>query len=281
MPTQHAHRLRFVFVTVAVLYVGLIGMIPLLDWLVLYPTTEPLPAGKAVRRTIAFAKGELEIWVSRSPAARVSTHPDFYLLCFYGNASRAELGVERDANLLGDKSLEVWGVNYPGYGGSTGPARLTKIGPSALMAFDSLAAIADGRPIVLLGYSLGTTAALYVAANRRVSGVVLQDPLALRQMILGQHGWWNLWLLAGPLALKVPIALDNVANAKAVQAPGIIVVDELDELVPPKYQALVIEAYAGNKQVVSVPDGVHISVLAGSALSRVQNWIERLVLVSK
>jgi len=144
-----------------------------------------------------------------------------------------------------------------------------------------LAAIADGRPIVLLGYSLGTTAALYVAANRRVSGVVLQDPLALRQMILGQHGWWNLWLLAGPLALKVPIALDNVANAKAVQAPGIIVVDELDELVPPKYQALVIEAYAGNKQVVSVPDGVHISVLAGSALSRVQNWIERLVLVSK
>ena len=271
----------YVFATLAVLYLSLVTMIPWLDWLVLYPTTAPVPAGKAVHRTIAVASGDLEVWVSSSPLARVSGHPDFYLLCFYGNASRAEFGADADANLFPDQSLEVWAVNYPGYGGSTGPARLAKIGPVALAAFDALASIAGGRPIILLGLSLGTTVALYVAAHRRVAGVILQDPLALREMILGRHGWWNLWLLAGPLALKVPRELDSVANAKAVQAPGIIVTDQLDEVVPPKYQALVIQAYAGSKQVVSVPRGHHLSELTGSALLQVQNWTEKVLLVSK
>ena len=271
----------YVFVTLAVLYISLVTMSPWLDRLVLYPTTEPVPAGKAVRRTVSVASSDLEVWVSSSRLARVSGQPDFYLLCFYGNASRAEFGADADANLFPDQSMEVWAVNYPGYGGSTGPARLAKIGPAALAAFDVLASIAGGRPIILLGLSLGTTAALYVAAHRRVAGVILQDPLALREMILGRHGWWNLWLLAGPLALKVPPELDSVANAKAVQAPGIIVTDQLDEVVPPKYQALVIRAYAGSKQVVPVPSGHHLSDLTGWALLQVQNWTEKLLLVSK
>jgi hypothetical protein len=256
-------------------------MLPLLDWLVLYPTTEAVPAGKAVRRTVSVASGDLEVWVSSSPRAGVSGRPDFYLLCFYGNASRAEFGADTDANLFPDRSVEVWGVNYPGYGGSTGPARLAKIGPAALAAFDTLASISEGRPIIPLGYSLGTTAALYVAAHRRVAGLILQDPLALREMILGHHGWWNLWLLAGPLALKVPRDLDSIANAKAVRVPGIFVVDELDEVVPPKYQAFVIQAYAGDKQVVSVPRGLHISALAGSPLLQVQSWLKKLLLVTR
>ncbi len=166
---------------------------------------------------------------------------------------------------------------YPGFGGSTGPARLAKVGPAALTALDALAAIAGDKPIMVVGYSFGPTAALCVAAHRPVAGVILQDSPALRQMIVGEHGWWNLWLLAGPLALRVPAALDSVGNAKAAQAPAIFLVDELDTAVPPKYQKLVIQAYAGKKEVVSVPDGHHVAPLAGSALSQVQKWAETLL----
>ena len=120
--------------------------------------------------------------------------------------------------------------------------------------------------------SCSTVPALYVGAHRPVAGVILQDAPALRQMIVGEYGWWNLWLLAGPLALKVPAALDSVANAKAVHVPAIFLVDELDTTVPPKYQHLVIQAYAGKKQVMSEPDGHHVAPLARPALSRVQNW---------
>ena len=120
---------------------------------------------------------------------------------------------------------------------------------------------------MLAGYSFGTAAALYVAAHRPVAGVILQDAPALRQLIVGEYGWWNLWLLAGPLSLKIPGALDSIANAKAAPVPAIFLIDELDTTVPPKYQDLVIQAYTGTKQVISVPDAHHVAPLRGSVLS--------------
>src|ERR1700730_6520719 len=98
-------------------------------------------------------------------------------------------------------------MNYPGYGGSTGPAR---IGPAALAAFDAIKESARDRPIVLFGASIGTAAALHIAAHRPVTGLILHNPPAIRPMILRQFGWWNLWLLAGPVALQIPRDLDNV-----------------------------------------------------------------------
>ncbi|HTD15042.1 MAG TPA: hypothetical protein VK673_07670 [Chthoniobacterales bacterium] len=69
--------LRFIVLVALVLYIGLLTIIPVLDSCVLYPTTEPVDAGKAVRRTVSFGKGELEIWVRGQPgpslpAARIS-----------------------------------------------------------------------------------------------------------------------------------------------------------------------------------------------------------------
>jgi hypothetical protein len=104
-----------------------------------------------------------------------------------------------------------------------------------------------------------------------------QDAPALRQMIIGQYGWWNLWLLAGPLALKVPATLASVANAKATYVPAIFLVDELDSTVPPSYQRLVIHAYAGTKEVISVPKAHHVTPLAGSGLSRVHHWADNVL----
>jgi fermentation-respiration switch protein FrsA (DUF1100 family) len=277
--SRRMHYFRVIVLAALVLYINLLTIFPVLDSFVLFPTTEPVSAGNAVRRTVSFEKGDLEIWISRSTQPSASSRPDLYLLCFDGNASRAEDGVQID--LFPEKSVEVWGVNYPGFGGSTGPARLAKVGPATLAAFDALAGIAGDRPIMLVGYSFGTTAALYVAAHRPVVGAFLQDAPALRQMIIGEHGWWNLWLLAGPLALKIPAALDSVANAKAAQVPAIFLVDELDTAVPPKYQNLVIQAYAGKKQVISVPDGCHVAPLADSALSQVQKWAETLLVASR
>src|SRR5213076_1731280 len=114
--------------------------------------------------------------------------------------------------------VEVWGVNYPGFGGSSGPARLARIGPASLAAYDELRKVAGTRPIFVFGASLGSTADLHIAAQRPVAGLILHNPPAIRQMILRQFGWWNLWLLAGPLALQIPRELDSIANARASRA---------------------------------------------------------------
>ena len=38
-------------------------------------------------------------------------------------------------------------------------------------------------------------------------------------MILRRFGWWNLWLLAGPVALQIPMDLDSIADLHSLVAP--------------------------------------------------------------
>src|SRR6476646_810405 len=131
------------------------------DPLIIFPTRAPMDAGAAVRRTIPFENGDLEIWTTQSQSARQQGRADIFILRFYGNADRAERWPAVEAEMWRDRAVEIWGMNYPGFGGSTGPVRLSKIGPAALAAFDELKQYAADRPIVPFGVSIGATAALH------------------------------------------------------------------------------------------------------------------------
>jgi uncharacterized protein len=260
----------------AVLYVTVMGLAPWPDQLVLFPTTNRIDAGAAVRKAIPFQKGELEIWTARSAMARLREQPDIFVLRFYGNADRADRWVALEAEMWNHRAVEVWGMNYPGFGGSTGPARLAKMGPAALTAFDELQKVAGNRPIVVYGASIGTTTALHIAANRKFAGLILHNPVAMRQIILRQFGWWNLWLFAGPMAYKVPRELDSVANARASHVPGIFLLAENDEVIAPRFQRLVVDAYAGEKRIIPLPGAHHNDPIEGTALAefhRALDWL--------
>jgi pimeloyl-ACP methyl ester carboxylesterase len=251
----------------AVLYLVLITLAPLPDRLILFPTTNRLDAGTATRKSTPFRSGELEIWTARSALAQQSGQPEIYVLRFYGNADRADRWVAAEAEMWNNRSVEIWGMNYPGFGGSTGPARLARLGPAALTAFDELKKTAGERPIIVFGASLGTTTALHIAAHRKIAGLILHNPPPLRQIILRQFGWWNLWLFAGPMAQKIPADLDSVANARAIHVPAIFLLAENDEVVAPKFQRLVVDAYAGEKRIIPLPGAGHNSPIENTALA--------------
>lgn len=247
------------------------------DHLILFPSRAPINAGNAVRKTIPFENEQLEVWTAQSQPARSNGNADVYVLRFYGNADRAERWPAAEAEIWNNRAIEIWGLNYPGFGGSTGPARLSKIGPAALAAFDELRRRAGDRPIVPFGTSIGATAALYVAAHRPVAGLILQNPPPLREMILRRFGWWNLWLLAGPVALQIPKDLDSLANAKAIHAPTIFLLAEKDEIVLPRYHRLVVDAYAGEKRVISLRGAYHNDPIEGAALADLNNALDWLL----
>jgi pimeloyl-ACP methyl ester carboxylesterase len=259
------------------LYFGVILFGHLPDHLILFPTKAPISAGGAVRKTVLFQNGELEVWAAQSRRAQQKGAADIYVLRFYGNADRAERWAAAEAEMWNDRAVEVWGMNYPGFGGSTGPARLSRIGPAALAAFDELQRHASGRPIVAFGASIGTTAALHVAAQRPIAGLILHNPPPMREMILRQFGWWNLWLLAGPLALQIPRDLDSVANAKAIRAPAIFLLAERDEVVAPRYHRLVVNAYAGEKRVIALRGAYHNDPIEGTALAELYGALDWLL----
>src|SRR5258705_8310882 len=187
------------------------------DRLILFPTRSPIDVGGAVRKTIPFENGELEIWTAQSRRARQQGRADVFILRFYGNADRADRWPAMEAEMWNDRAVEIWGMNYPGFGGSTGPARLARIGPAAVAAFDALRHEAADAPIVAYGASIGATAALHVATSRPagIAGLILHNPPPLREMILRQFGWWNLRLLAGPPPLRNPRGLPLLSKARA------------------------------------------------------------------
>jgi uncharacterized protein len=262
---------------IGIVYLAAMFLTHLPDHLILFPTRAPIDAGGASRKTIPFENGQLEVWIAQSQLARSKGNADIYVLRFYGNADRAERWPAAEAGMWSDRAVQIWGVNYPGFGGSTGPVRLSKIGPAALAAFDELKRHAVDRPIVPFGTSIGATAALHVAAHRPVVGLILQNPPPLREMILRRFGWWNLWLLAGPVALQIPRKLDSIENAKAIRAPAIFLLAEKDEVVPPRYHRLVVDAYAGEKRVISLRRAYHNDPIEGTALADLNHGLEWLL----
>jgi pimeloyl-ACP methyl ester carboxylesterase len=180
------------------------------------------------------------------------------------------------ANGWGSRPVELWGMNYPGCGGSEGPTRVAAVGPDALAVYDALRQPAGSRPIYIDGSSLGTTAALCVAAQRPVAGLILRNPPPLRQLILGHYGWWNLWLLAIPTSMQIPAELDSIANAARCRSPAIFVLSGADQVVPPRYHRMVVNAYSGPKQIIDVPGASHNDPLpkeAGDQLQRAMDWL--------
>ena len=87
------------------LYFGVIFFGHLPDHLILFPTKAPIAAGSAVRKTVPFQNGELELWTAQSRRAQQQSCADIYVLCFYGNADRAERGVAAEAEMWNDRAV--------------------------------------------------------------------------------------------------------------------------------------------------------------------------------
>lgn len=226
------------------------------DRLILMPTTRPMHLADETRRTIESPSGEVEIWSTRSTAAH-DREPEGYVLAFVGNGSRAENELVRIGPMWSKIPVEIWAMNYPGYGGSQGEALLKNIPPAALAAYDALAKVADGKPIFLSGHSLGTTVAIGLAAQRPVAGLVLHNPPPLRHLIVERYGWFNLWIGAAWVASAVPPGMRSITNAPNCHEPAVFLLASKDTIVPPAYQAMVVQAYAGPKHLVHLPEYLH------------------------
>jgi hypothetical protein len=265
---------RGIVAGVVLAYVVVLAVPGCADELVLHPSRSAADAHGAIRRVVPFQGHELEIWTARSPGAR-GREPEAFVLEFCGSATRAEWITEYVAERFGERPVEAWVMNYPGFGGSTGKCLLKDLPAAADVAYSEVANVAGDRPIFLCGNSFGSAPALYLAARRPCAGVIVQNPPAIREVIMGEHGWWNLWLLAWPVSKKVPEELDSIKNAAGVHVPGVFIMSDGDGTVPPKYQKRIEEAYAGEKRVIPVK-GDHFTEVAGEAGKQLQGDIDWL-----
>jgi uncharacterized protein len=247
---------------------------PLTSRLLLFPSRAELDLGRAQRVMLPHPEGDIETIRARSPGA-LAAAPRAIVLRFYGNADRADRWVELEAEGFGRTPVEIWGVNYPGFGRSPGRASLAGVARAADVALE--AAERRGLPVLAMGTSMGTTAALHLAARGRVRALFLHNPPPLRQLIRGRFGWWNLWLLAGPVAWGVPSSLDSLENARRSTAPMVLLSSEKDDTVPFEYQTAVFDAYAGPKERLVVPGARHNDPAPSDLWRRVRELLARRI----
>jgi pimeloyl-ACP methyl ester carboxylesterase len=209
---------------------------------------------------LPFGRGSIEIW-TRTVGATDWDDVDVFVLKFSGTAGRAERATYHPMDYWTDLRAELWSFNPPGYGGSTGTASLNTLAAAAATAYRELADIAQGRPIIVMGNSLGTVAALYLSANFPVAGLVLRNPPPVRQLIVGRHGWWNLWVASWLIAQRVPRQICSISNAARSHCPAVFLSSRRDKTVPPQFHDRIIDAYRGPHRVLELKEAEHATSL--------------------
>ena len=264
-----------IFIALILVYAAVMSFGGCADRLLLHPSTDHADAGRAVARFIDVDGRRVEVFTARSPAA-ADREPEGFVLEFCGNATRAEHITQFVADRWKDHPVEVWVMNYPGFGRSDGPAKLGSIPRAALATYDELKHVASDRPIFLAGNSMGACPALYVASRRPCAGLILQNPPPLRRLILARHGWWNLWLVAVPVTMQVPAELNALDIAPRVTAPAVFIIGERDTLVPPAYQRLIVAAYGGSARIISLSTVGHWESLPPDGEQELRRAIDQL-----
>lgn len=181
-------------------------------------------------------------------------HPAPAVLSFCGNAEEQTAFFLWAATGLPQVSLA--GLDYRGYGASAGRPSERAVKADALVAYDALSArLGQGVPIVVMGRSLGSGVAAYVAANRPVAGVILVTPYdSLAAVGQERHP-------LAPVAALMKHPFDVLPDAARVTAPALLLVAGADTLVPPSHAARLAEHWPGPKEVRTIDGTTHATIL--------------------
>lgn len=142
-------------------------------------------------------------------------------------------------------------VAYRGYGPSDGRPGEEEILGDALAIIDDVKARYPSSSIYLMGRSLGSGVACYVASKRQVEGTILITPydslVAIAQSVYP-------WL---PVSSLLRHRFESVKYAPLVQSPFLIFYGGKDTVVPPARTERLLEYIKSEKKVVYIERADH------------------------
>jgi hypothetical protein len=192
----------------------------------------PLPRG-ADRLEIAAASGEPLHGIHIPPAAAAGS-PRPALLAFAGNAWNAENAAAFLHELFPDR--DVVAFHYRGYAPSGGSPSAAALLEDAPLIHDAVAATLGRRPIVAVGFSIGSGVAAHLAARRPLAGAILVTPFdSLGALAAGHHPWL-------PVRLLLRHRMEPAHDLAASRVPVAIIAGARDTLIPPPRTAALKKA---------------------------------------
>lgn len=149
--------------------------------------------------------------------------------------------------------MDVFIVEYPGYADRPGAPSERTLEESAAAAFRLL--VTNG-PVYLVGESLGTGVAAYLAGNYpdKVAGVVLLAPFPRLAEVAQNH------MPIFPVRLMLWDRFPAEDYLRHYHGPVAILVAAHDQVVPPKFGRRLYDGYAGPKRLWERPQRDHIAL---------------------
>ncbi|MGI9401174.1 MAG: alpha/beta hydrolase [Rhizobiaceae bacterium] len=153
------------------------------------------------------------------------------ILGFGGNAWNAQVAATYLHSLFPANDVVVF--HYRGYRPSTGSPTAAHLLSDSLLIFDHLQEQFGTRPIVAIGFSIGSGVAAHLAGNRKLAGLILVTPFdSLRKLAIGQFPWLPVrWLFRHDM--------EPVDDLRDNSTPTAIIAAENDNVVfPDRTEAL-------------------------------------------
>lgn len=243
--------LLIVVAVLAALYVVLCG---LLYWkqerLLFFPTRLP-PDYR-----FSFREDFEERWIMTSDGQRLHgllfTVPNPKGLIFYlhGNGGALDSWGEAAATYTA-LGYDVFMLDYRGYGKSSGRiSSEQQLFTDVETAYQALQARYDERQTVILGYSLGTGPATWLAARHRPRLLVLQAPYYSMQDLSGR-----LYSFVPGFLLRYPLRTDEFIGR--VKAPVVLFHSPQDEVIYYESSVKLKQVLGANGQLITLPNAGH------------------------
>ena len=147
-------------------------------------------------------------------------------------------------------------MNYRGYGRSTGSPSQSSLFSDALFIFDHISDIYSipSTNIILMGRSLGSAVATYVAKQRHVKAVILITPFDSLINIAKEHYPFF------PVKLLLRHPFDSVQIAPEITSPMIAIIAEQDRIISNEHSVNLVEHWGMKSHYVTIKDADHNSI---------------------
>jgi pimeloyl-ACP methyl ester carboxylesterase len=214
---------------IALLYAGLVVITGLFQTRMLFPAQmaaanqPPLPRS-AERLELTTPDGHRLIGVRLGSAPG----PKPLLLGFGGNAWNADAMALYLHGLFPDH--EVIAFHYRGYPPSSGTPGAKALFADSLTIFDHLQK-ERSRPVIAVGFSIGSGVAAYLAHHRTVAGLILVTPFDSLKALAREHFAW------APTGLLLRHRMPIIDLVKDRQTPTALIAAGRDTIVPARRTA--------------------------------------------
>jgi len=185
------------------------------------------------------------------------------LVYFGGNAEEVSYTID-EARAYARAGWSVALVNYRGYGESGGKPSETALTKDAELIYDTLTKRPDinASRVAVMGRSLGTGVAVYLASVRKVIGAALVSPYDSFVAVAKEH------YPHVPAGILLKHKFDSVSKAPAIKAPLLVIMGTADTIIPPARSEALIAKWGGPVQSVIVPGADHNNLSLTPGYSR-------------